>query len=65
MSEISPPIAPEHRTVTSDAEALLELVGHLGAALLQSNLDPFGICAASWSTSAAPSGKRGLSGQKR
>lgn len=40
MSEISPSIAPEHQTVTSNADALLKLVGHLGAALLQSNLDP-------------------------
>jgi len=40
MSEISPPIVPDDQAVTSDADALLELVGHLGAALLQSNLDP-------------------------
>lgn len=40
MSEISPTIVPDDHAVTSDADALLELVGHLGAALLQPNLAP-------------------------
>ena len=40
MSEISPPIVPHDQAVASAPDALLELVGHLGAALLQPNLDP-------------------------